>query len=200
MNHKLLLIALTSISLLISCAHMAPLSQPINQKLSKNERSAQLNAITEWKLKGAISITEPAQHFSASVVWQQNSLNHYKIYFYGPLGVGSAKLNSTQGGVELTNTKGDTFAATSPETLVQKQLRITLPISDLQYWIRALPAPNKIFSAKYDQYNHITELEQEGWTITYLSYMASAGTDLPKKMQLQHGNIKAKIAIVHWNS
>jgi outer membrane lipoprotein LolB len=200
MNRKYHLIAVVSCCLLSACASIAPSQAPINQKMSKTERSQQLSAITEWQLRGAISVTQPSHHFQASVLWEESALNRYTLHFFGPLGVGSAKLSSTPYQTELVTVKGEKFEAATPEELLRVQLGITLPLSDLQYWVRALPAPAAPFKAHYDAYHHITQLDQEGWTIHYNSYLSEQHIDLPKKITLQHGEIKVVMAMSSWQT
>ena len=81
---------------------------------------------------------------------------------------------------------------------MQQVLGWQLPVTNLYFWVRGLPAPNSSASTTFDPYHHLIELEQQGWQIQYERYTAIQGIDLPSKLRLKRGQLQVKIVISSW--
>lgn len=160
-------------------------------------RQAQAQSIKQWDIQGVIGIKSDQQNFSAHYYWIQQGDN-YTISLYGPLGVGAIKLQGNQHTVTLTSSDGKQYQASNPEQLMQDNVGWSLPVSDLTYWIRALPSPNLAHHETLDIYNRLTSLDQEGWHINYEQYQPTPGGDLPKKLSLKQTDIETNIVIQRW--
>ena len=75
----------------------------------------------------------------------------------------------------------------------------SIPISNLIYWIKGIPAPNFDYKIKLDSYNHLLKLKQQDWVINYTDSKSQDGIDLPSNMALQNAQCKIKIAIKEWS-
>ena len=168
----------------------------LNQSLPWKTRKAQLQQITQWQLNGAVAIRTPHSGQSASLVWQQHQ-HTYQIDVFGPLGAGRATLNGDANGVTLLD-NGKRYQGPTAETLMQKLLGWHVPVSNLYFWIRGLPAPGLKSTHKFDAYHHLLQLKQQGWEITYQQYTGINGIDLPSKLTLQAQNMKIKFVISQW--
>ena len=169
----------------------------LNQDLSWQTRQQQLHKVTHWQLNGAIAIKTPRQGQTASIVWQQYQAQHYQIDLFGPLGVGHLILKGNTGQVTL-NTNGQQYQSATAEELMQKILGWHVPVSNLYFWIRGLPAPHLKSHLSFDMYHHLAILRQQGWQIHYRQYTAINGIDLPSKLILQQQNMIIKFIISHW--
>jgi len=148
----------------------------------------------EWGIDGKVGIQSPEVNGSASIIWQQNK-DIYNIHFFGPLGLGRVTLNGDDNQVKYIDQYGKIYTANSPELLLKQNLGWDMPISDLIYWIRALPAPDVSSVKNYNANHQLILLKQQGWTINYLEYSEN---NLPQFMTLNRANIKLKIRINHW--
>lgn len=184
--------------LLTACATMPAKQAARNQNLTWPQRQAQLQTIKDWQLTGALAYRTPNGGQSASLVWHQ-AQKKYQINVFGPLGVGRTNLQGILNKNVVLTRDGKTFTARTPEVLMQQQLGWHLPISNLYYWVRGLPAPDITKSIQFDEFHHITNLIQQGWTISYERYTAVNGIDLPSKFTLQHGNLIVKVVISKWS-
>ena len=191
------LITLCLCLLLTACATMPAKEGARNENLSWPQRQKQLNSITAWHLTGALAYHNAASGQSASVVWQQTARD-YQINLFGPLGLGRVSLIGTLGQSVTLTRSGKQYTAHSPEALMQQQLGWHLPVTNLFYWIRGLPAPHLAKTIQFDDYHHISLLQQQGWTITYQRYTAIANLDLPSKLTLENNRLGAKIVISQW--
>ncbi len=100
--------------------------------------------------------------------------------------------------VRLQSANGHDNAATSAEALMQTELGWSLPLSNLYFWVRGLPAPNSAATKAYDTYNHLTKLTQQNWAIDYLRYTGVNNVDLPSKIYLNNDDIHVRIIISKW--
>ena len=80
---------------------------------------------------------------------------------------------------------------------MQQQLGWRLPLSNLFYWMRGLPAPGN-YQADFDRYGHLTLLSQMGWQVHYANYVSVGSVDLPQILELTQAELYVKIVIKRW--
>jgi outer membrane lipoprotein LolB len=189
------LLLLPFLLILTHCASIAPPAQ--NQSLSWAKREQQLSAIQSWDLHGAIAIHATQNSGSATLHWQQQG-QQYTISLFAPLGAYSFTLTGQPQQIEFVRWDGKKFHAKDPETLMAQQLGWHLPLSNLTYWIRGLPAPQIAAEKRFDDYHHLIQLNQQGWNIEFLRYTTVNGIDLPAKMVLKYPQLNVKIIVSQW--
>ena len=159
-------------------------------------RYNQLSKIQNWQIKGVIAIKTLQKSLSASLYWQQACPN-YTLHLFGPLGMGAVNIKGTPHRITLQKNH-QTYVAKNPEQLLQQQLGWYLPISSLHYWIRGIPVPNIKAIKRFDRYNRLIYLKQQGWEIQYLNYTRKAGLSLPAKILLDSETLQVKITLTQW--
>lgn len=160
-------------------------------------RKTRLGDKKSWNIQGAVSVTNRGKTQMGTFTWQQ-VYQRYTINIYGPLNLAGVGLQGSPGQVTLYKPTG-TFTAPNAETLMQSQLGWYLPISNLYYWVRGLPAPGHVTKQEQDQYGHLVLLEQQGWTIQYQSFQSNDDTDLPRKIIMDNQNLHVKLVIKSWD-
>jgi outer membrane lipoprotein LolB len=180
------LFILTSAFVLSGCAIIAP-SNTMNAMHESNTPT------DYWVLRGKIGIKTPEKADSASVYWSQEKEN-YNLKLFGPLGMGAVELKGKPGEVVYIDNQGHSYQASSAEILLQQNLGWQLPVSNLSYWVRALPAPNIASQKNYNINHQLILLQQQGWNINYLDYQSQ----LPHIIQLKNGNIDLRLVINQW--
>lgn len=168
-----------------------------NHYLSWNNRQAQLSAIQNWNAQGNLAINTDQKGVNASFNWQQQNAN-YTIALFGPLG--SNRVTLTGGPTQVTlQTPNQTFTAADPESLMQQQLGWSIPVSNLYYWLRGIPAPGvKVVHESLDMNKHLSQLSQQGWHIIYLRYLSVNGVDLPNRLLLSNSRVQLRVVITKW--
>lgn len=151
----------------------------------------------QWDLQGAVSIQYQGKAHIGSVTWQQVN-DRYAINLYGPLNIGAIGIAGTPYKVTLNKPTGS-YSAATPEALMQQQLGWYLPISNMYYWVRALPAPGKIQKQVRNDDKRLVFLQQQGWTIQYQAFQAGDQSSLPQKIVLDNQKLHVKLVINHWN-
>lgn len=190
-----------SILVLISgCVSVRLPSQPKQhfKVIPVQTRLAKLSKMDAWSIRGALSITDKNQSNIANYFWHQSSryrywvrlsssLNLYELYI-----IGQGKYVSLWRGKEHTQ-------ARSPEALLQRAMGWSIPISDLYFWIRGMPAPGMVGLTQYDRYGHLSRLQQYGWAIDYRSYTQEGGLDLPRLVTLVRPGLRVRIVVKQWD-
>ncbi len=180
-----------------------PVSPNSFQQIPWSVREKRLSALVEWKIRGAFSFNDHSDKVRmASYSWAQQGQT-YEIYIHAALNLYGAVIKGAPGSVQLYRGSNKPVTADSPEDLMQAQLGYSLPISDLQYWVRGLPAISK-HSATYDSWGHISTLKQDGWTIHFDRYRPIPNQpfntiDVPRLLELSNGHIDLRIVINSWN-
>lgn len=191
-------IAFGSFIFLYGCATTQQVSTgPIGKPMSWKERSAELKRVQSWTVLGSVSIQHAARTDLASLQWDQQYEN-YRFGLSGPLGFGRVEINGKPGRITLIQSNKPPLSASTPESLMQRQLGWQIPIVPLYYWARGLPAPNMPAKTTFDSNNHLVRLEQARWVIEYPEYMPVGEIDLPRKMQLESKNLKVKLVAREW--
>jgi len=189
--------------ILTGCANFsqAPIRyphKPINHYLSWTQRKAQLNALSDWQANGNIVIhSENGSGANTSFSWQQAKKN-YQLRLFGPLGTHSVLLSGNLRQVTLF-THNQTTTAQNAEQLLAQQLGLHLPISQLHYWLRGLPAPQSRYAISLDAYNRSLTLRQSGWRINYTQYTNSGNVDIPERIELANRQWQVRVLITHWD-
>ncbi len=173
--------------LLSGCAQLPPLPPtPASQ-------------LDSWRLTGRIAILTGHDSWIAKIYWRQQG-TAYQIRLNAPTGQGALLLNGNNNGVMMRTADHKTFEAPDPDALILKVLKLEIPLSHLQAWIRGFPDPNSApESYTLNEAGQLQHLRQANWRIKYGSYIKVQGVYLPKKIVIENTRFKLKIAISHWD-
>lgn len=154
-------------------------------------------AIDGWQINGKIGIRAPSDSGSATLFWLQRK-GYFDIRLAGPLSVGSARISGHTDDVVLDLSAQGRFQSNSAEDLLEKGLGWRLPLTQLFWWVRGLPAPDSPSQVTLDNDSHLNQLEQDGWHIQYLSYFEQSGYVLPERIKLKGHNLQITLVIKDW--
>lgn len=150
-----------------------------------------------WELSGAMAARSAKKAWSASVNWVQNGAQSYQIRLFGPLGSGTIMI-SRKGGAITFRDGPKTVTSSNADELLKQQTGVRLPVNNLFYWVRGIPAPGAVQSSQRDAANRLVLLRQAGYTIQYQGYSASSKTALPSRIVLQGNGVMIKLVIKRW--
>ncbi|HHF7349399.1 TPA: lipoprotein insertase outer membrane protein LolB [Legionella feeleii] len=154
-------------------------------------------AVSSWEISGAMAARNKSKGWSASLNWVQSGPGQYQIRLSGPLGSGTVLVNK-KGGVVTLRDGPKTASSSNADELLKQQTGVRLPVNNLYYWVRGLPAPGAVQSAKKDQANRLTLLRQSGYTIEYPQYTTVGKYVLPSQIRLQGNGVFIKVVIRRW--
>ncbi|MDP3558802.1 MAG: lipoprotein insertase outer membrane protein LolB [Legionellaceae bacterium] len=175
------------------------LSPSAPEKTSENIKDPAVDKkmFTAFELNGAMFARRVQQSWTAQVFWRQQSTKVYNIRLMGPLGQGAIVIEGRPQGVVYR--EGNTvLKSDNANTLLRKKTGVGLPVDDLYYWIRGIPAPGPIKEQQWDSAHHLTKLVQGAYTIEYQQYGQWNGHVLPMRLTLHGSNMMAKMVIKKW--
>ncbi|AKJ70600.2 outer membrane lipoprotein LolB [Pandoraea thiooxydans] len=102
--------------------------------------------------------------------WRQRG-DAVTLQLLNPLGQTQAIVYSTPGEAKLELPNRAPLTGPRLEQVMRDALGFALPVAGLRYWLQLEAAPNTHGTLTRDpQTGRITQLQQDGWTIDYLSY------------------------------
>lgn len=151
-----------------------------------------------WQAKGKLALRIGDKSQSANFSWKQKKFD-FIIHLYGPLGQGSAYI--TKKGARYTlKSKDGTLEAGSAEELMLKANGWSIPVSNLIYWLRGLPAVKApIQASSFYTTGALETLTQNDWKMRYSTYQEKSGYLVPKKMKATRDNLKLTLSIKSWS-
>ncbi len=187
--------------------------QDIAEPQSWQEYVDARTVVKDWALDGRVGFAyyedERRKAISARLDWLQEK-EDFEITVSGPLGFGRIIVKKSGEVTELINHEGQVFRSSSPERLFYEQTRLSIPWSDLVWWVRGIPVPGKPFERTLmpDRQFQIQTLKQSDWQIDYqeyqpLSYEIGKKPEgprltLPTKIRFTNGDLSAKIIVRDW--
>lgn len=192
-------LVLSLIALLAGCSGLTPRESLQGQGDADlwQSHKQHISQIDGWQINGKIGIRAPSDSGSATLFWLQRQ-DYYDIRLSGPLGGGAARLTGRPGDILLEVANRGRFRAESPEALLQEQLRLELPVSNLLWWIRGLPAPDSRSRISLDSDSRLARLEQDGWQVDYLRYTEQNGHTLPERLKLKGADLEITLVLKDW--
>ena len=193
---RLFIITLITI-LFTGCATRPPVDIS-HRNASWDIHRDQLSKLTSWRASGRISVRLNNQAWSATLQWQQQR-QEYFLRLIAPLGQGTYEITGNKAGVSLRTAKDEIYQANNPETLMQRNLGWSVPLTGLVYWIRGLPVPGtRPELLSLDDQGRIADLVQSGWRVSYSAYNVTGDYDLPGRIALQNDKLKVRLVIKNW--
>ena len=189
------LVVIAASGVLLACTSLAPVVASLPQLPWKSQQ-ATWQALKVWDLAAKVNISHLNESWHFRLGWQQWSAQ-YRLWFLSPLGNTLGELRTVRGGVLLTAKDARVYHAASPEALLEQHLQLQVPVSQLVFWIKGLPAPGPYQLTK-DAFARPQQLKQAGWTIQYKSYAVYQGVVLPRMIRLQRGDWVIKLVINTW--
>ncbi len=185
--------------LLAGCTGLGP-QESIEGPGNKEDwttHKALVSEIDGWQISGKIGIRAPQDSGSGTLFWLQRQ-DYFDIRLSGPLGRGATRLTGRPDAVALEVAGQGRFEAESPEALVESQLGWQLPVSNLLWWVRGLPAPDSRSRIALDGNGRLANLQQDGWDIQYLGYSEEAGYELPSRIKLAGRDLQITLVVKDW--
>ncbi|PCO05435.1 outer membrane lipoprotein LolB [Microbulbifer flavimaris] len=182
------------VALLSACATQTPqppvaAEQPVMQ-------------LQQWTIKGKLGVRSPNDNGSANLTWLQQSEPNYRIHLSGPLGAGATVISGTPAGVSLKRGDDPTTHATSPSQLTALTLGWPLPVEEMFYWVRGLPAPGQTSGEQRDAQGLLQTLQQAGWQLNFSGYQNVGAYVLPTRIKAETrqaaGPVKVTLVIKEW--
>ena len=178
-----------------ACVHQPALKPVANW----NQYQQQLGAIDQWQFEGRLALKAPGSADTPRIAWKQNP-NDYAIRLWGAFGLGNTWIYGNGSGVRIEQAGNDTAFAPTPEQLVYDTLGYDIPVKNLRYWVKGIPAPDvPVDSIKADSNGLVEEMQQSGWSLTFDRYEPVARWNLPGRIVARRDDIRLTLRVSEWH-
>ena len=153
-----------------------------------------------FDLLGRVLATYSGGSVTANVRWEHAPARD-EIWLMTPTGQTLAHIVDTPQGVTLTRADREVHRAQSVEALTRQALGWPLPLSQLQYWIRGMPAPGApAAEIERDAGKRLTAFTQNEWRValTYNDDGEQAGR--VRRVDLVDGPNRIRFVVDTWRS
>ena len=163
------------------------------------EHLKHLGQLEDWRLRGKIGYHSSEDGGSAYIDWLQ-SRDSFHITLTGPLGQGTTIISGNAQGAKLESVKSGTHLAPSPEQLLYEHTGITLPVSQMLYWVKGMPSPAQEEKFTLNPQNTLNTLAQQQWQLNYSEYQVALGNLLPTRIKMKGDDIKVTLVVKSWEN
>ncbi len=152
-----------------------------------------LLAIQDWSLQGKLAVNSDQGNASLRVAWTQHR-DEFDLILTGPLGQVLARIRGGKGKVTLESPGNEPLISEDPESLIHEIWGWRLPVSQMPFWVRGLPAPDFPHQVDYGADGAQQQLSQLGWQVRYLRFKDG----LPVRLELSRSEVKLRLVVKRW--
>ena len=158
-----------------------------------------MHAIDSWQLKGKLAYRNNEDSGSLWFDWTQQD-DSYNIYLSGPFGVGTVQLSGNSQIITLSQPGEADISSHSASALTQRLFGWHLPVEQIRFWIRGLPASSSANAIKVFNDKGLPEtLQEEGWQLNISRYQAETRGQLPGKIKGHNGTLTFTLLLKDWS-
>ena len=162
--------------------------------------AVQPRAAEPFDLLGRVSATHSGGVVTANVRWEHDAQRD-EIWLMTPTGQTMARILDTPAGVVLTRADRQEHRARNVEALTRQALGWPLPLSNLQYWVRALPAPAaRPTAVEHDQAGRLVAFDQNGWRVALTFHADGEHAGKVRRIDLRDGPNEIRFVVDTWRN
>lgn len=162
-------------------AHQFPGANWLNDSAYFKQHLLDFEQMQAWRYSAKVGIRTPQLQEQANLVWRYTDQSN-DVRLFGPLGVGSIKVEFDEFGVRLKDNKGMLHQGANAEALLTRIVGWPIPVDALSYWLHGLPSPAGPHQYQLDESDQLVRLKQFGWVSTYADYQNYQGRSLARKL------------------
>ncbi len=186
--------AFVLILMIVGCARQPV--QPVDDWEQHQQLAEQLD---HWQLSGKLGARLPNDSGSARLRWRQEQ-SDYRIDLSGPFGQGRVIVETTDTGVRLRQGGEPPLEADSAEALVWQTTGWQVPVAELTYWVRGIPAPDSDHQVvERTPEGLLKTLTQSGWTLHYSDYQTTPRLPLPGRIVAERQDTRLTLIVYDWS-
>jgi outer membrane lipoprotein LolB len=186
-------------------------SQSISPE-SWNLRQQKLQPLAHYTWSGRVAVAVGQEGFNAHVRWIQDGAQS-QVTLNGPFGAGGVRIQfekdngnelesgneSGRGELSVRDAHGRELDSEAARRELRSRLGFEPPFGSLRYWILGVADPATRSGVLLDESWRLTHLLQNGWRVDYTEYRALKNTSLPRKLTLEHENVRVRVLIESWD-
>jgi outer membrane lipoprotein LolB len=161
-------------------------------------REQQLASANHWTLEGRLSVSNGKEGGPGTLTWIQDG-DHYNFTFRTPIVGKSFRLTGGPGGALLEGVDGGPIQGPNAETLMRRALGWDVPLDELRAWVLGVRAQGGNAELSFGENRLLSELQQDGWAVTYPVWDTQHQPPLPKTVFADKPPFKVRLAIESWD-
>ena len=175
-----------------------PAERPTMPRVDWLERRDMLREIEEFRREGRLALNTGRRGYSGTVSWEQND-DIVDFRFRGPFGVGGFRIHGDPEQLRVKTTAGEEFLLRDPELEMTERFGWSLPVHSMRYWILGVSDPGLPATEVPDDEGLLESMEQAGWMVTYETYAETEGLLLPRKLDMERGDVRIRVMSDRWD-
>ena len=161
-------------------------------------RRPALQALPHFLVKGRVAVATGATGFNANLRWDQDGDSAH-LTLDGPLGIGGVQVTSQGETLEVINAHGEHIGNDLARAELRTRLGFDVPLASLRYWILGVPRPEAAAEVALDPaQQRLDGLTQDGWHVTYGTYVDAHGQVLPARLTLEREAVRVRLVVDDW--
>lgn len=199
-NRSLSVLAALTLTAIVGCSSQKP--QPPESATTQTTQPQSAAQLQRWEAIGKMGVRSPRENGSANLTWLQAGDN-YRIHLSGPLGAGATVISGSSAGVSLQRGSDPAVFAANPAQLTEQVMGWPLPVAEMFYWVRGLPAPGAASGQQKNAQGYLQSLQQSGWQLSFGEYTKAGPYTLPTRIKAstsnQAGPVSVTVVIKEWH-
>ncbi|MDP3517499.1 MAG: lipoprotein insertase outer membrane protein LolB [Pseudohongiella sp.] len=180
---------------LLSCTGTTRMDAPVVSEW--DARKAVLESLSQWEFTGSINVRDANEAHSSRIRWRQvNEL--YRINLWGTFNIGATEINGRPGEVRIEQEGEDPIITETPEQLLYDRIGYELPVTELNFWIKGIPAPGPSQDLSFADNLQLLSFVQDGWRVDYLGYTNFGQETLPTRIRVQKPPLRLDLIRLNW--
>ncbi len=181
--------------ILLSCAGAVRMDAPVISEW--DARKAVLESLSEWEFTGSINVRDADEAHSSRIRWRQNN-ELYRINLWGTFNIGATEVNGKPGEVRIDQEGEEPIITDTPEQLLYDRIGYELPVTELNFWIKGIPAPGPSQELSFADNQQLLSFVQAGWRVDYLGYTNFGQQTLPTRIRVQKPPLRLDLIRLNW--
>jgi len=171
-------------------------------QLTWPEQQALLGSLPAYGLSGRVAVRAGEEGWQANTQWRQRA-DVSEVELSGPFGAGSMLLRLSGDELQVVDSQGAILRGEQATEVLTRRLGFAPPLAALRYWLLALPAPaGGAAVPSYAADGTLTQLEQQGWQLSYEGYRPEAATGgtvrLPARLTATRDTVRLRLVVDRW--
>jgi outer membrane lipoprotein LolB len=192
---RFLIIALLA---LLGAACAGPRERPTAPGIDWLDRRDMLREIEEFRMEGRLALNTGRRGYNGTVSWEQND-DIVDFRFRGPFGFGGFRIHGDTERLRVKTTSGEEFLLKDPEREMTERFGWSLPVHSMRYWILGVSDPGLPAAEVPDADGLLEHMEQGGWSVRYDAYAETDGLLLPRRFDMERGEIRIRVITDRWD-
>src|SRR5690554_2874148 len=169
---------------------------PVN--VEWEQRRQVLAGLSQWEFTGSVNVRDAQDAQSSRIRWHQDG-ETYRINLWGTFNAGATQIDGQPGEVSIAQQGQDPVVTHSAEELLYQELGYELPVSELNHWLKGIPAPGPSANLEFSDNHQLVRFEQAGWQIDYLGFTNFGTETLPTRIRVQKDPLRLDLTRLSWS-